>query len=478
MNPMQLSNRAIAVMLGMFRDAFGVAAFLACERLLLQLSGFAALAAGLMGLGFGVVGAIRTDSLVLLMMGAGWFIAVSLAYFVGTKMLTACAVTLKNTPSNISSKDYLEVLGLSCVVLLLVLLGGSAWWAIKVGSMTPVWWSLGGAVIAIWFAAMYLNPVLISTRVHPSASAGEDAVSLSVLVLKTFVRLAPMVFSIVTTAGAGLLGWGLWRLVGTEGFDPFEGGMASLSGFVSVALGLLYPLYAYLGFVLGYLILDLARSILAMPRLLQPQTGAAIDESPPATPDEQPLAPAQVRMLKRVLGGAAVVTLLLVAGVEGKNWYEERQAKAEEARLVAEQQEAERRQEAERVAAAQAQARAEAEKLAKFTGELKAMAGKPSIDLVLSPGVSAQVAEMLRAQQTAFEKYFAVSQPIEVIDGWVVGKGCITDACGAQEAIVAIDLSNGKAHLAVYFDAGVRFLGADTATTAPALVRKWALQFQ
>lgn len=477
MNPMQLSNHAIARMLSLFRDAFGVAAFLACERLLLQLSGFAALAAGLMGLGFGVVGAIRTDSLVLLLMGVGWFVAVNLAYFVGTKMLTACAVTLRNTPSNISSNDYLEVLGLSCVVVLLVLLGGSAYWAIKVGTMTPVWWSLGGAVIAVWFAAMYLNPSLISTRVHPSASAGEDAVSLSVLVLKTFVRLAPMVFSVLTLAGAGLLGWGLWRLVGSEEFDLFQGGLASFSGFLTVALGLLYPLYAYLGFVLSYLILDLARSILAMPRLLQSHAGSVIDEPAPATAEEAPLAPAQARTLWRVLGGATVVMLLLVAGVEGKNWYQERQVKAEEARLIAEQQEAERKLEAERVAAEQALVRAEAERVAQLANDLKAMVGKPSIDLVMLPAVSSQVAEILRAQQAAYEKYFSVSQPVEVVDGWVIGRGCMVDSCGTQEGIVAVDLTDGKAHLAVYFDQGVRFLGADTATTAPAVIRKWALQF-
>lgn len=144
MNPMQFSNRAIASTLGLFRDVFSVAAFMACERLLLQLSGFAALAAALIGLGFGVVGSVRTDSLVLLLVGAGWFVAVNLAYFVGTRMLKACAVTLKNTPSNVSSPDYLEVMGLSCVVVLLLLLGGSAYWAIKVGAMTPVWWALGG----------------------------------------------------------------------------------------------------------------------------------------------------------------------------------------------------------------------------------------------------------------------------------------------------------------------------------------------
>jgi len=477
MNPMQLSNRAIAGMLDLFRNAFGVAAFMACERLLLQLSGFAALAAALMGLGFGVVGAVRTDSLVLLLMGAGWFVAVNLAYFVGTRMLTACAVTLKNTPSNISSNDYLEVLGLSCVVVLLVLLGGSAYWAIKIGAMTTVWWALGAAVVAIWFAAMYLNPSLISTRVHPSVSAGEDAVSLSVLVLKTFVRLAPMVFAILTMVGAGLLGWGLWRLVGSEGFELFQGGLASFSGFITVAAGLLYPLYAYLGFVLGYLLLDLARSILALPRLLQPQGIEPADEHAVPTAEEVPLAPAQVRALKWVLGGALVAMLLLVAGVEGKNWYQERQAQAEQARLEAEQQAAQRKLEAELAAAEQALARAEAERVVKRTGELKALVGKASIDLVMLPAVSAQVAEILGRQQAAYEKYFAGSVPVELADGWLVGKGCITDACGTQEGIVAVELATGKAHLAVYFDRNVSFLGDDTAATAPAVIRKWAMQF-
>lgn len=477
MNPMHLSNRAIAGMLGLFRNAFGVAVFMGCERMLLQLSGFAALLAAVMGLGFGVVGAIRTDSLVLLLMGAGWFVGVNLAYFVGTRMLTACAVTLKNTPSNISSSDYLEVLGLGCVVLLLALLGGSAYWAIKVGAMTPVWWALGGAVVAIWFAAMYLNPSLISTRVHPTASAGEDAVSLSVLVLKTFVRLAPMVFSILTVVGAGLLGWGLWRLVGAEGFELFQGGLASFSGFITVAAGLLYPLYAYLAFVLGYLVLDLARSILALPRLLQPQ--AAVPAEPSTVPVDEgpPLAPAQARAMKWVLGGALVLMALLVAGVEGKNWYEERQAQAEQARLEAEQQAAQRKAEAERVAAEQARARAEAERIAKLASELKSLAGKPSIDLVLLPAVSSQVAEILGRQQAAYERYFASSSPVEELDGWIVGKGCIADACGSQEGIVAVELATGKAHLAVYFDRSVRFLGQDTATTAPPVIRKWAMQF-
>ena len=105
------------------------------------------------------------------------------------------------------------------------------------------------------------------------------------------------------------------------------------------------------------------------------------------------------------------------------------------------------------------------------------MVGKASIDMVMLPAVSEQVAEILGRQQAAYEKYFAASVPVELIDGWVVGKGCIADACGAQEGIVAVDLATGKAHLAVYFDRSVRFLGDDTAATAPAVIRKWAIQF-
>ena len=125
MNPMQPSDQLVARLINLFRQAFGPSAFMAAERGLTQLSGFAAAAAALMGFGLALFAAIKTDALSLMLLGVAWVVAVAVLHFIGSRMLVSCALTLRNTPSNVSSQDYLEVLGLSCIVVLIgALLGG------------------------------------------------------------------------------------------------------------------------------------------------------------------------------------------------------------------------------------------------------------------------------------------------------------------------------------------------------------------
>lgn len=481
MNPMQPSNLLVARLIDVFRKGFGPSAFLASENALKQLSGFAAAAAALMGFGLAMFAAIKTDALSLMLLGVGWIVMVAVLHFIGSRMLVSCAVTLRNTPSNVSSQDYLEVLGLSCIVVFIGALLGGLYLAIKLSTMTPLWYGLGGAITMLFFASMYLNPSLINTKVHASASAGEDAVAVSVLTLKTFVRLAPVVFAVLTLAGAGALGYGLVQLAKEGADEVMMGGLASISGFGIVALGLLYPLGAYLSFVLGYLLLDIARSILSLPRLLQP-AGEAVDPAPSSdtgsTADIAEASPAQTASLKLMAALVGAVLVLGVIGVQGKTFYTEYQEKRAIAKMEEERVAAEKKAEEERLQAEQERQKAEAARIAKMAAAVTALKGKDAIDLVVSPDVSEAIKAMLPNQQSAYERYFAVGQPVEVQDGFAVATGCMTDGCGSNEGILVVDTKTGTVHAAVYFNQQVKFLGSDSASSAPAPIRKWALKFQ
>ncbi len=481
MNPMQPSNLLVARLIDLFRQAFGPSAFMAAERGLTQLSGFAAAAAALMGFGLALFAAIKTDALSLMLLGVGWVVAVAVLHFIGSRMLVSCAVTLRNTPSTVSSQDYLEVLGLSCIVVLIGALLGGLYLAIKLSSLTPLWYGLGGAITMLFFASMYLNPSLINTKVHATASAGEDAVAVSVLTLKTFVRLAPVVFAVLTLAGAGALGYGLVQLAKEGADEIMMGGLASASGFGIVAVGLLYPLGAYLSFVLGYLVLDIARSILSLPRLLQPAGGSA-DAEPAAAvaPAVESLeaTPSQTAALKLMAGIAGAALVLGVVGVQGKQFYTEYQEKRAIAKMEEERVAAEKKAEEERLQLEQERQKAEAARIAKVAAAANALKGRDAIDLVVSPEVSEAVKAMLGNQQGAFERYFAAGQPVSAQESFVVATGCMADACGSNEGILVVDTRTGSVHAAVYFNQQVKFLGNDNASTAPAPIRKWALKFQ
>lgn len=481
MNPMESSNLLIARLIDLFRRAFGPSAFMAAERTLTQLSGFAAAAAALMGFGLALFAAIKTDVLSLLLLGVGWVVAVAVLHFIGSRMLVSCAVTLRNTPSNVSSNDYLEILGLSCTIVLIGALLGGLYFAIKLSTMTPLWYGLGGAITMLFFASMYLNPSLINTRVEATATAGEDAVAVSVLTLKTFVRLAPVVFAVLTLAGAGSLGYGLVQLAKEGAGEVMIGGLASVSGFGIVAIGLLYPLGAYLSFVLGYLILDIARSILSLPRMLQP-AGVPIDSeavtvaASSVEPSEP--TPSQTAALKLMAGIVGAALVLGVVGIQGKQFYTEYQEKRAIAKMEEERLAAEKKAEEERLQAEQERQKAEAARIAKLAAAATAFKGREAIDLVVSPDVSEVIKTMLGNQQSAFERYFVAGQPVEVQESFVVATGCMADACGSNEGILVVDTRAGTVHAAVYFNQQVVFLGNDEASSAPAPIRKWALKFQ
>src|SRR5258708_1103003 len=77
----------------------------------------------------------------------------------------------------------------------------------------------------------------------------------------------------------------------------------------------------------------------------------------------------------------------------------------------------------------------------------------PSNLLKGEPGLKKRLQTLLGANYSLFMERLEVETPIENIKGILVAKGCMAHGCGVEEAILLIDLSNGKFHCAIRSDA-------------------------
>lgn len=446
MHPMSHSDGAFVRLIALGRHALPPARFLSVEGLMVQAGAYAAAAAALLGLGLALFAAIKTDSLTLLWTGLGWVGLVALLHHVGARMLQGCTVVLRNTPSDLSSNDLLEIGGLAGMVGAVVSLALGFYLAVQGHALPPLIQGLGVALALTCLVGLLLHPELLHLRISPSVSAGEDAVALSLLGLKLLTRLAPFMFAALTLGGTLLIAQGLYQAARLRLFLGSLETLVSGFGFGLVALGLLYPLLAYLSFVLGCLVLEVLRAILSLPRLLLQPVTPGHDPEPPRPTSPEP-SPPEVPPSN---GDARTAPPAWVsAPIMPPPWPPTAETSAAD----------------EQPAPPSPFHPSEA---------AQTMQGRPAAELLKLPVVATALGRMLGPRQRALARYFEQSDPVEVRDGYVIGTGRRTDTPGQHEAIVVLNTRDATVSAAACLDGKVRFLGEGPVGEAPGPIRQWA----
>jgi hypothetical protein len=79
--------------------------------------------------------------------------------------------------------------------------------------------------------------------------------------------------------------------------------------------------------------------------------------------------------------------------------------------------------------------------------------GKYPSDLLKGvPSLKPRLRTLLGANYSMFMERLQVERPIEKVEGALVGRGCMAHSCGVEEAIMAINLADGKLHCAILSD--------------------------
>ncbi len=217
-----------------------------------------------LGLLAGLILAIKTDTFSSLLHGLAWVPLALVFQYVATKFIPADGQLLKNTPSALAGRAFLDCVGL------IVFLAGLVFWiySIVTGIRAEEWgvigWGTGVMVFSSLVLLFTLNPETLCIGLMPALSAGEEAIGILSFFMKVGIRLVPVVY------GVGVVLATLMLAVQIIGIFRGRIGDFQELGPTLVATGgsALFPLAAYLAFIGFILGVDVLRAILSVPRKL------------------------------------------------------------------------------------------------------------------------------------------------------------------------------------------------------------------
>ena len=220
-------------------------------------------AAGL-GFLFTMVFAIKSNSFNAFLMGIAWIILVFVVQYTAHRFSDAGDGLIRNNPTTLSSKAFLDCFGFLTLIGGVVFLIMSIVRAIQMESFTEFLCGLGFFLLLEFLALISFNPSTVNVEVTEGTSAGQEAIGIITFFLKGLMRLIPIFFGVGVVIGTILLFISFIKLFGDQA--RYAMGMGTQNAIYILFSGLL-PFASYLFFVLYYLVIDMIRAILAIPEL-------------------------------------------------------------------------------------------------------------------------------------------------------------------------------------------------------------------
>jgi hypothetical protein len=210
----------------------------------------------------GIVAGIKLDSFIAFAVSLGAIIAFCVAHWCGRALMANCDLAVANTSSRISAFGVFRTQALLAGVVLVALLAGGGYTAIKLSQLEPLYVPLifaGGGLFLIWFL---LHPALVGISEDATSRPGEDALSICSFAFVGSLRLHRVLFGVGLSLGNVSIAISIVGMMRGQLEAMFQTGVAALSGVIMVFSAALAPLSLYLVFVFYLLLVDLLRSVL------------------------------------------------------------------------------------------------------------------------------------------------------------------------------------------------------------------------
>jgi hypothetical protein len=252
-------------LMGWMKARFTPNWFEKCDAWGEMLGNYAVIAAALFGLIFGIVAAIKQDSMSVMLVALAWPPVLAVLQYTAVKLIAAARILIKSSASQLSSESFLSALALLSLVAGVVLFIGLTVVAIRAEDINSFWMALLLLVICEMAVWLCLNPGLLNVNISAGATAGQEAIGVLTFFMKALLRFVPLAYGVGASVGAiniviDLVRFLRGRLTEAQIFQ-LDSGHVVLG---AVAL----PLAAYLAFIVYYLSIDVLRAILAVPEKL------------------------------------------------------------------------------------------------------------------------------------------------------------------------------------------------------------------
>ena len=209
----------------------------------------------------GIVLASKNEKPVLILVGVCIFLATVFLAYLGRQIFRVGDNSIKTNQNRISSDRLLNCffMFLSFVSLGILIFG--IWLAYNTKSIEPFYYTFTSSFSLFAFAIVALQPRLINLEVNEEASSDEDWISIVLFFVKGNLFIAPYYWTLSLT----ILSINLLVHLGAEDFVLFQQFTQSIS--IMAAIGIM-PLTVYLMFLGINFVLNLAKSLLSVPKKL------------------------------------------------------------------------------------------------------------------------------------------------------------------------------------------------------------------
>ena len=202
----------------------------------------------------GLTASFKMDNWRLFPAGIGVALLLIILQYTASRFMDAGDRLLSNSPSRLGSDAFMDCLALLVEVFGICLFFGhwfmGGWGHFFVGLAL---WALCDAI-----AYIALHPSMVNVEVGGEVGAGEEAIGILSLAVKTLVRLVPMAFGIGAILGSIALIAATFTMM--RNGDP----ASAVSALRLITGCVLLPFFSYILFAFYHLLIDLLRSILVL----------------------------------------------------------------------------------------------------------------------------------------------------------------------------------------------------------------------
>ncbi len=212
----------------------------------------------------GIVVSIKLSMATPFFAGIGLVFMVFFGDYISEKFHDACRNSLNSNPTSVSSNAYLELVAYLNVFLIVALVIGGFWFAIKAANIDVLLWCLGLAILTLISTIPILSPHLINLRVSDDSGIASDLIALSSTGIKSALYFSRLVSRLITIAGSILVLIALFDVIRATGWATFAAVTKGGAGIGVLFAGLFYPVIAYFLFMLVFFVADIILAILSL----------------------------------------------------------------------------------------------------------------------------------------------------------------------------------------------------------------------
>ncbi len=234
-----------------------------CIKWLTLIGHIGIIVAAAIGFLFTVIFAFKINQLDLFLTAFVWVILLFVIQYTAHKFSSSGEELIKNNPSQLASKNFLDCLGFLILLLGVFIFVTSIILLIRGATLVDFLEGVGTFVFLEFVALVAFNFKEVNVKHVEENSAGQEAIGILTFFIKTGMKLVPIIFGAFVAIGTIMLFIEGLRIFGSGAGFAFRNIQKDIAPLILGAA--LIPFLSYVFFAFAYLVIDIIRAILSIP---------------------------------------------------------------------------------------------------------------------------------------------------------------------------------------------------------------------